>query len=116
MSSIVYLKNSRTNTIYAYLNESVWDPEKKKCINKRKCIGHVDPETGQIVPNRKARSKEYPKIKGHFVCDMFDSVSNSIKLSETLALAFPDDWKKIMSIAYYLAATGGELQFFRKYL
>lgn len=113
MSSIVYLRNSKTNTIYAYLNESVWDSEKKKCINKRKCIGHVDPETGQIVPNRKARSKEYPKIKGHFVCDMFDSVSNSIKLSETLALAFPDDWKKIMSIAYYLAATEGELQFFR---
>jgi hypothetical protein len=75
----------------------------------------VDPETGQIVPNRKARSKEYPKIKGHFVCDMFDSVSNNINLSETLALAFPDEWKKIMSVAYYLAATGEELQFFRKW-
>ena len=115
MSSIVYLRNSKTNTIYAYLNESIWDPEKKKCINKRKCIGHVDPETGQIVPNRQVRSKEHPKIKGHFVCDMFDSVSNSINLSETLSLVFPDDWKKIMSLAYYLAATGGELQFFRKW-
>jgi len=115
MSSIVYLRNSKTNTIYAYLNESVWDSEKKKCVNKRKCIGHLDPETGEIVPNRKARSREYPKVKGHFICDMFDTVANNINLSETLALSFPDDWKKIMSIAYYLAAEGGELQFCKQW-
>ena len=115
MSSIVYLRNLKTNTIYAYLNESVWDPEKKKCVNKRKCIGHLDPETGEIVPNRKVRTREYPRVKGHFICDMFDNISKNISLSETLSLCFPDNWKKIMSVAYYLAAEGGELQFCKQW-
>ena len=115
MSSIVYLKNTKSNTIYAYLNESIWDPDKKKCINKRKCIGHVDPETGQIVPNRKARSRDYPIVRGTYLCSVFDKVAMDISLSETLALAFPDEWKKIMSVAYYLVATGGELQFCKQW-
>jgi len=115
MSSIVYLRNSKTNTIYAYLNESIWDPEKKKCINKRKCIGHVDPETGEIVPNRKAVSRNCPKVRVSYICDMLDNVANGIRLSETMALAFPDDWKKIMSIAYYLVTTRGELSFYKQW-
>jgi hypothetical protein len=115
MSSIVYLRNLKSNTIYAYLNESVWDPEKKKCVNKRKCIGHVDPETGEIVPNRKARSRHCPVIKGNYICEVFDRVASGINLSETLALAFPDHWKMIMTAAYYLAVTEKELQFCKQW-
>ena len=115
MSSIVYLRNSKTNTIYAYLNESVWDPAKKKCVNKRKCIGHVDLETGEIVPNRKAKSRNCPKVRVTYLCDILDNISNGINLSETMALAFPDDWKKIMSVAYYLVTTGDELSFYKQW-
>ncbi len=115
MSSIVYLRNSKSNTIYAYLNESTWDPVKKKCINKRKCIGHVDPDTGEIVPNRQGRAHEYPTVKSNYLCEMFDKVAGNIKLIEALSLTFPDEWKKIISIAYYLAATEGELQFCKQW-
>ena len=50
MSSIVYLKNKTNGKTYAYLNESVWDSETGKCKCKRKCLGHLDPVTGDIVP------------------------------------------------------------------
>ena len=115
MSSIVYLRNSKSNTIYAYLNESIWDPEKKKCINKRKCIGHVDPETGQIVPNRAAKAREAPVVKSKYLCGVFNKITESINLKETLSLSFPDDWKKILTVAYYLAATEKELQFSKQW-
>ncbi len=115
MSSIVYLRNLKSNTIYAYLNESVWDSEKKKMVSKRKCIGHVDPDTGEIVPNRQMKVRESPVVKSRYLCDVFDRVSEGIGLSETLALSFPDDWKKIMTLAYYLAATDGEIQFCKQW-
>ncbi len=113
MSSIVYLRNRKTNTIYAYLNESVWDPEKKKCVCKRKCIGHLDPVTGSIVPNKAARPQERPQVRSRYVCDLLDKVSREIGLSEVLSLCFPDYWKKMLTLAYYIAATGGELYFCR---
>ncbi|MBR4504766.1 MAG: hypothetical protein IKP20_07340 [Candidatus Methanomethylophilaceae archaeon] len=111
MSSIVYLRNSKSNTIYAYLNESVWDPEKKKCICKRKCIGHLDPDTGKIVPNRSSKPKQTPWIKSRYVTKLFEEVSKELQLSEVLSLCFPDDWKKISTLAYYVAANNNELQF-----
>ena len=52
MSSIVYLKNKTNGKTYAYLNESVWDKETGRCRCKRKCLGHLDPATGEIIPNK----------------------------------------------------------------
>ncbi len=111
MSSIVYLRNPKSNTIYAYLNESIWDPDKKKCVCKRKCIGHVDPATGNIVPNRSSRTKETPSVSSKYVCKLFDKVSQDLGLSEVLSLCFPDHWKLLSTMAYYIAATGQELYF-----
>ncbi len=43
----------------SYDSRSYWDPEKKMTRAKRKLIGRVDPETGDIVPtdgrNRKGK-------------------------------------------------------------
>ena len=36
MSSIVYLKNKTNGKVYAYLNESEWDPATKRCRCRRK--------------------------------------------------------------------------------
>ena len=88
MSSIVYLRNRKSNTIYAYLNESVWDESKGRNVYKRRCIGHVDPETGEIVPNRGGRTREYPVVKSRHLCDVFDSVAEGMKLTEALKLSW----------------------------
>ncbi|MDI9469060.1 MAG: hypothetical protein QM296_02520 [Bacillota bacterium] len=56
--AIVYQHDKRYGITYAYDSEAYWDKETKKRRAKRKLIGRVDPETGEIVPtdgrNRKA--------------------------------------------------------------
>lgn len=51
MPTIVYQTNSR-GTKYAYESVSYWDKDKKAPRSKRKYIGRVDPETGEIIPPR----------------------------------------------------------------
>ena len=54
MSSYVYVKNPNGRT-YVYENTTYWDRETKTktCKHKRVSIGHLDPDTQKIVPNRK---------------------------------------------------------------
>ncbi len=53
MSSIVYQTDKKTGIKYAYESTSYWDKEKKQPRSKRKYLGKVDPETGEIIPCRK---------------------------------------------------------------
>ena len=50
VASLVYLK-SKNGTTYVYENISFWDKKTKKPKSKRKCIGHLDPQTGTVQPN-----------------------------------------------------------------
>jgi hypothetical protein len=49
---IIYQKNKQTGITYAYENEAYWDKDKQQSWAKRKLIGKLDPETGEIVPTR----------------------------------------------------------------
>ncbi|MBO4378627.1 MAG: hypothetical protein IKS87_02625 [Lachnospiraceae bacterium] len=53
MPSIVYQVDKKTGIKYAYESTSYWDKEKKQPRSKRRYIGKVDPETGEIIPCRK---------------------------------------------------------------
>ena len=55
MSSIVYQTNPSTGVKYAYESISYWDKEKKGPRSKRKYIGRVDPETGDILKGTRKR-------------------------------------------------------------
>lgn len=45
--------NKRIGATYVYeVYENYWDKEKKKYVQKRRMIGKIDPETGEIVPTR----------------------------------------------------------------
>lgn len=48
----VRVTNKKSGITYVYESESYWDKEKKQPRNKRKLIGKIDPETGEIVPTR----------------------------------------------------------------
>lgn len=50
--SQVKVTNKKSGITYVYESESYWDKEKKQPRNKRKLIGKIDPETGEIVPTR----------------------------------------------------------------
>lgn len=41
---------NQSGVVYAYESISEWDPVKKQSRSKRKCLGRVDPETGEIIP------------------------------------------------------------------
>ena len=51
--SITKSYNNKTDTYYAYETKYEWNEEKQKKIQIRRCIGHFDPNTGEIIPNGK---------------------------------------------------------------
>ena len=55
--NIVYQQNKKSGVIYAYENRAYWDTEKKQSRATRKCLGKVDPLTGEIVPTRGRKAK-----------------------------------------------------------
>lgn len=63
MSSIVKQKDKRSGITYAYESISYWDKEKKMPRCKRKLLGRVDPETGEIVPTDGRCKKNSPYQK-----------------------------------------------------
>ncbi len=71
--AIIKQHDKRSGITYAYESHSYWDPEKKMTRAKRKLIGRVDPETGEIVPtdgrNKNCRASsgdnaDYKKMYG----------------------------------------------------
>ena len=59
MASIIKKFNKQTGVTYVYESESYWDKEKKQPRSRRKLIGKIDEETGEIVPTGgKGRSKK----------------------------------------------------------
>lgn len=116
MASTVFVKSS-TGVMYAYENISYWDKELKQTKHKRKCIGHVDQATKQIVPNHKKALKqivatisgESCTVKGNGVALLLDHIADETGLTKTIKQVFPDVWQKIMTCAYYLISEGTAL-------
>lgn len=116
MAAIVYQTDKRTGITYAYESVSHWDKEKKQSRAKRKLIGKVDPATGKIVPTRKKRKAKdaerqvkpgpVPVTEAshsfYGATYLFDSIGEKIGLIKDLKACFPNDYKQILSIAYYL--------------
>ena len=49
--------DGRTGTVYVYEAEARWDPKRKQSrYGRRRLVGHVDPGTGEVVPNRPTRA------------------------------------------------------------
>ena len=55
--AIVYVTNKKTGKKYAYESVSVWT-ELKQPRAKRKYLGVVDEETGEIIPSSKKRGRK----------------------------------------------------------
>lgn len=108
--SIVYQTNKNTGITYAYTNEAYWDKEKQQSRAKRKLIGKVDPNTGEIVPTReyKKRTKldatELAKPGPVPIMNMqrsfyraiylFDQIGKKTGVEADLKACFPDRYKK----------------------
>jgi len=118
MSSLVYVKNPNGKT-YVYENTTYWDKETKTCKHLRKSIGHLDPVSGDVVPNRKKNEPNHRKaayasdkrctVSGIGIENLLDHAAEDIGLTKTLKAVFPDDWARILTCAYYLVSDGGAL-------
>jgi len=115
MAAIVYQTNKKTGVTYAYESVSFWDKKKQQSRARRKCIGRVDPETQKIVPTRKRGSETHAgkpkkgpvpisKMSRNFygATYLFEQIGKSLGITDDLKVCFPESYKQVLSIAYYL--------------
>ena len=62
--AIIKKYNAANKTTYVYDSVSYWDKEKQQPRSKRKLIGKIDPETGEIVPTAGRGRKPKTDIPG----------------------------------------------------
>jgi len=119
MAAIIHQMDKRSGITYAYESVSYWDKEKKQSRAKRTLIGRVDQETGKITPTdgRGKKKKEIqsppPAKKGPVPMEetkrcfygatyLFDVIGDQLGITDDLKTCFPNTYKQILSIAYYL--------------
>ena len=114
MVAIVYQTNQKTGVTYAYESISYWDKAKQQSRAKRKCVGRVDPETKEIIPTRKRKVLVSEKARREPVSItkatrsfygatyLFDRIGEDMGVVEDLKACFPDSYRQILSLAYYL--------------
>ncbi len=111
--------DKRSGITYVYESVSYWDREKKQPRSKRTLIGRLDPATGEIVPTdgrgkRRAQKETDPVVRKGPVpvaktdrlffgaTYLLDQIGEETGLTADLKTCFPDTYKQIQSIAYYL--------------
>jgi hypothetical protein len=115
---IIYQKDRRVGITYAYQNESSWDKEKKQPRSRRKLSGRLDEETGEIVSTREYKKKNIAveevvlkpgpvpitKIRRSFygATYLLDQIGDLTGVEADLKACFPNTYKKLLSIAYFL--------------
>jgi len=112
--AIVYQTNKKTGLTYAYESVSYWDKEKKQSRARRKCIGRVDPETKEIIPTRKRKKADVDTVRQktktakvatrnfYGATYLFDYIGKETGIADDLKTCFPDSYRQILSLAYYL--------------
>ncbi len=128
--AIVYQKDKRSGITYAYDSISYWDKEKKQSRARRKLIGRVS-ESGEIVPTdgrcsrdpgrlRKTQKRgpvPITRIQRSFygATWLLDRIGERLGLVDDLRACFPDDYRKLLSIAYYLVLGNNRALMYFKY-
>ncbi len=117
MAAIVYQTDKRSGITYAYESVSFWDKDKKQSRAKRKLIGRLDKESGQIIPtDGRCKPKHevastpkrgpVPTIETarcfYGATYLFDVIGEKLGIVQDLKQCFPNTYKQILSITYYL--------------
>ena len=116
--AIVRQTDKRSGITYAYESISFWHKEKRQSRSKRTLIGRVDPITGEILPTNGRMRKRIPNKPSPLTSDtesfapyarrfygatyLLDQIGDKIGITDDLKHCFPDTYKQILSIAYYL--------------
>ena len=60
---IIKQHDKRSGITYVYESVATWDPVKKQSRAKRKLIGRLDPQTGEIVPTDGRNRRKKADVK-----------------------------------------------------
>lgn len=115
--AIIHQKDKRSGITYAYESISYWDKEKRQSRAHRKLIGRVS-ATGEIIPTdgrcshdsgavRKTRRRgpvPMTQIKRSFfgATWLLDQIGEKLGLVNDLRSCFPDNYRRLLSIVYFL--------------
>jgi transposase len=102
---------------YVYEDFPYWDAAKKQIRHKREYIGKLDVK-GQFVPNKTYTAKqkleemanqggatkiEKPAARKYYGATyLLDTIGEITGIVSDLKASFPDDYRKLLSLAYYL--------------
>lgn len=120
--SIQKQKDHRSGITYAYETTYYWDKEKKQSRSKRTLIGRVDKKTGEIVPtdgrNRREKTSVVPAQETarrpgsapitacrhmfYGATYLLEFFADQLGLTADLEACFPEDYRQLLSIAFYL--------------
>ena len=85
--SITKSYNKQTDTYYAYETTYEWSDEKQKKVQRKRCIGKLDPDTGKVIPNGKVGRPSLSRLPR-------TSAKSDTPRNELLDIS-PDDIKKL---------------------
>ena len=118
--AIIYQKDNRSGITYVYEAVYRWDKTKQQSRSKRTLIGRLNETSGEIVPTdgrnknkhkdpakpkpSKRGPKPSPVVKHQYygATYLLDKISEQLGITADLQNCFPDTYKQILSIAYYL--------------
>ena len=117
--AIIKQLDKRSGITYVYESTSYWDKEKQQPRSKRKLIGRLNPETGEVVPTDgrgKRRNQQCPDNSAkrgpapvvrterlfYGATYLLDQIGVETGVAADLKACFPATYKQILSIAYYL--------------
>lgn len=120
MNRLVYHRKKETGYTYIYeVVEEHWDKEKKQMRSKQRCIGKLDPATGELIPSKRL-GKHGDATPGCAITAtttvtgpklLLEKIDQEISLSKVLKKASPEHWDGMMALAWYLVCTGKALSY-----
>ena len=120
MKRLVYHRKKETGYTYVYeVVEEHWDKEKKQMRSKQRCIGKLDPVSGEIIPSKRLGKHGGAALNDSVTANttvsgpklLLEKIDQEISLSEILKQASPKNWEQILSLAWYMVCTGKALSY-----
>lgn len=95
--AIIKQYDKRSGITYAYESHSYWDSEKKMTRAKRKLIGRIDPETGEITPTdgRNRRKKDAGSSSDTDYKKLYEKLVSKCKAQEALIASLKKQIKEL---------------------
>jgi len=113
----INVMNKKTGVTYVYESTSFRDKETKQPRNKRVCIGKLDPASGELIASKRLKPEQAAvrdpavtasaEVVGPSI--ILDAITETLGLGQLLKSCFPNNYKQIQAMAYYLSSHGGPL-------